>query len=272
MTDVPPFGYMLLPRQVFDEDQGDPLWHEKRARSKWEAWIDVIQLAAWKKSRYPTGHGVVELNRGEFVASRRYLARRWRWTEKAVRVWLANLQKGARIRAQRDEQAGTVYLIVKYDYYQSPEAYEGRKKGPANGQAGAQQGPKIEAVKAVRTKKPSAAGAAGSGLDVFPKADCDAAHDRWVLKLGAVEYPRFRKALLPVFRVTPRRYTAEELCNAIDAFEESRSTESPEWWSKWHVNKFASELPRWVQLGGMELFDNWGAPTERGRALKVFAA
>ena len=112
MTDGPPEGHIKVSRKVFDAEHGDPLWLEKREFSKWEAWIDVIQLAAWKAVKYTTQFGVIALERGEFIASRRHLAKRWRWSEKKVRVWLATLQKGSRLRAQRETESGMVYLIV----------------------------------------------------------------------------------------------------------------------------------------------------------------
>ena len=150
--DSPPLGHIKLARKAFDADRGDPFWLEARTFSRWEAWVDVIQLAAFKPSRFPTTHyGTLELQRGEFVASRRFLAKRWGWTEKRVRVWLAAVLDGARIRAQRETEAGTVYLIVNYDAYQSTPDAEGPAKGPPEGQARAQQGPKIEAVKSITT-------------------------------------------------------------------------------------------------------------------------
>lgn len=150
--DGPPLGHIKLARKAFSPDHGDPFWLEARTFSRWEAWVDVIQLAAFKPYRYQTVRfGVVDLERGEFVASRRHLAERWRWTEKRVRVFVEQMVKTARVRAQRETKAGTVYLVVNYDTYQNTQRSEGPAKGPVKGHAGAQQGPKREAVKAITT-------------------------------------------------------------------------------------------------------------------------
>jgi hypothetical protein len=135
-----PFGHIKLSRKVFDAEHGDPWWNEKRERTKWEAWVDVIQLAAFQPRRYVTRFGPVDLERGEFVASLRWLADRWKWSIKRVRGWLAVGTKQARLRAQRETDAGTVYLIVKYDMYQSAGLGVGTPQGTPEGIDGAQQG------------------------------------------------------------------------------------------------------------------------------------
>lgn len=138
-------GHIKLARRAFDPSHGDPLWLEARVYSRFEAWLDVIQLAAFKTRRHLTQYGPIELQRGEFVASVRWLADRWTWTVKRVRTWVATLEKWARLKAQRETQAGTVYLIVNYDRYQSNKPTEGTAEGTPSGTAGAQQGHKKEA-------------------------------------------------------------------------------------------------------------------------------
>jgi len=311
MNDGPPTaGHVKVSRKVFDAVHGDPLWLEKREFSRWEAWIDVIQLAAWKDSPYHTSSGIVRLRRGEFMASRRYLAKRWNWTEKRVRVWLDFMLDNGRLRTssgptlgpsevsaqQRDSSptpasqgpdsahggaltrahSATVYLIVKYDAYQSTESSKGPVRGPQKGQhSGAEtpeKGPKIEAVKAVRTKKLTDAGASAANLEAFPKSVCDAGHERWSSSIGAMPYGRFRRVLLPLYQAQPRCYDAAQLVSAIDAFVEAMTGDDPRWRGKWTVNRFAAELHQWARLGEQELVDEWGLPTDRGRAAGVFAA
>lgn len=151
---VPHQGHIKLARKAFDPHHGDPLWLEPREFSRWEAWIDLLQLAAFKERPHPTKYGVVDLKRGEFVASLRWMAKQWKWTVKKVRAWLGTLQKWARLQPQRETQAGTVYLIVNYDAYQRTAAAEGTAEGTENGTIGAQQGHKKEALKQVKHKNP----------------------------------------------------------------------------------------------------------------------
>jgi hypothetical protein len=237
VKDSDDFGHVKLARKMF---MSDDLWLEKREYSRFEAWIDVIQLAAWRAGRFVTQKCVVDLNRGEFVASRRYLARRWQWTEKKVRVWLENAQNGSRVTAQRETQAGTVYLIVNYDYYQSNNRTRGPAKGTSLGQAGAQQGPKIEAGKAGRSKElttlpdrsdsEARTGASDQlGLVVDPPSDVQVVLDHYVAvhpkrRPGEKERKTVERAL--------RSYSPAELCEAIDGNARD----------EWHASRHKHEL------------------------------
>lgn len=144
------WGYVKISRKAY---ANDPYWLEPRKFSKWEAWEDMIQMAAFKKHRRAVGLEQVTLERGELLASRRYLARRWRWTEKAVRGFLAILLRTERIRAQREAQVGTIYLLVNYGAYQAKGPTKGPAKGHARAQQGPSEGPKEKAGKAVKQEE-----------------------------------------------------------------------------------------------------------------------
>lgn len=153
MSKDAPRGHIKLARKMFDADHGDEWWNEKREFSRFEAWVDVIHMAAWKQRR----QGDAMLERGEFVASLRTLARRWGWSVKKVRSWILGGTNKGKLRAQREVQAGTVYLIVNYDMYQSGIEAKGTPGETQKGTAGAQEGHKKEAVKQLnRTTTPGA--------------------------------------------------------------------------------------------------------------------
>ena len=109
------YGHVKLSRKFF---ASDPFWNERRVFSRSEAWLDLIQRAAWKDHTRLVGGAVIELARGEILASIRFLASAWNWGEQKVRTFLALLKKMERISTQRETQAGTVYLLVNYDTYQ----------------------------------------------------------------------------------------------------------------------------------------------------------
>jgi hypothetical protein len=114
------YGYLKLSRKLFDG--ADPFWKEERVFSRFEAWIDLLQRAAWKSGRYATAHRLDQLERGEFVASLRFLGERWGWDKMRVQRYLAGLEKAGHLTRQREGQHGAVYLIVKYAAYQSERA------------------------------------------------------------------------------------------------------------------------------------------------------
>lgn len=106
-----------------------------------------------------------------------------------------------------------------------------------------------------------------SSLDRLPKAVCDAAWEAWTATIGAVDYGRFRKALLPAYQTAHGTApTGEELVNSIHAFDEVRSADKPAFQAKYTIALWASQLASYVRLGNMPLVDEWGEFTERGKA------
>jgi hypothetical protein len=130
-------GHINVSRKFF---QDDPWWNEPRTYSRAEAWLDFLHLAAYRSRVHMTTDGPIPLDRGQLVASYRYLAGRWGWSVKQVRTWIDTCQKWARIRAQRETHAGTVYAIANYDYYQGGGTAQGTPEGTGEGTEGAQQG------------------------------------------------------------------------------------------------------------------------------------
>lgn len=102
-------------------DGSDPFWAESREYSRAEAWIDLIQMAAYARHQKITGFAVETIERGEFVASVRFLGARWGWDKMRVSRFIALLEKMGRVARQRDGQHGAVYLLVNYDTYQIGE-------------------------------------------------------------------------------------------------------------------------------------------------------
>jgi hypothetical protein len=240
-------GHIKLSRKAFDLAAGDPFWHEHRVYSRWEAWVYVIQLAAFSARQYQTAHGTVQLERGEFVASLRFLAAHFKWNIKSVRTWIAACQKGARLRAQREAQAGTVYLIVNYDAYQSGAAPRGTPEGTPEGTEKAQQGhskgTRKEQVKAVTTL-PALPGAIRSDVDRVLAHYC-ACHPK--RRPGEKDRSLVARSL--------KTYTPEELCEAIDG------NAADDWAQKTGKHELAYALR-----------DNGQIDTYRAKAEKVGAA
>lgn len=183
-------GYITLSRRLFDSD----LWREPRPRTRLEAWLDLIQLAAFAPHPVQTASGVVTIQRGEVLASLRFLSTRWLWSVKQARGFLENLRRTERIRAQREAQSGTVYLIVNYDFYQTGGTPEDTATGIPEGTARAQQGHKDKKVN--KGKKESQNSASGSEDAVF-----EAIYAALPKRLGGHN----RKATYNAYRASIRR-------------------------------------------------------------------
>lgn len=87
-----------------------------------EAFIDLIQMAAFESKEVNINGNDFPLKRGQLVASRRYLARRWLWDVGTVRRFIDHLCQTGRCR-EDGRYSITVITIVDYDSYQgtSPE-------------------------------------------------------------------------------------------------------------------------------------------------------
>ena len=82
-------GYFNLHRKFFRHW----LWTEEpRTLSKAEAFLDLLPLAAFTRSKKVVGNGIIELERGQICGSERYLADRWKWSTKKVRAFLTLLE------------------------------------------------------------------------------------------------------------------------------------------------------------------------------------
>jgi hypothetical protein len=87
-----------------------------------EAWLWLIEHAAFLPHSRKIGHNRIELKRGQVAASMRYLAAAWKWSEARVRRFLRRLKSDAMIDAPNDAASDapvTVISLVKYDTYQA---------------------------------------------------------------------------------------------------------------------------------------------------------
>lgn len=75
-------GYIPISRKLFES----LWWLEEREFSKAEAWLDMIQSARFEASstKMLVGCKVIEVGRGEFPATIRFLAKRWGWNKNRV--------------------------------------------------------------------------------------------------------------------------------------------------------------------------------------------
>ncbi len=116
--------------------------------SKYEAWQDLLMEAKWKPFDVNNKGKVVNLSRGQLMAARAWLARRWNWSEKTVRTFLAKLESELMVRNEQGQSKGqrsghyaNVLTICNYDIYQTISELDDMTKGQSKGQSGASQGP-----------------------------------------------------------------------------------------------------------------------------------
>jgi hypothetical protein len=116
--------------------------------SKYEAWQDLLMEAQFRPFETRSKGKLITLQRGQLMAARSWLARRWNWTEKTVRVFLATLEADFMVRRDCGQQKGqqrantvNVITVCNYDIYQTAIELMEMEKGQQKDQPGASQGP-----------------------------------------------------------------------------------------------------------------------------------
>lgn len=107
-------GYIKLSRKFFSND----MWNEARTFSSCEAWLDLIQSARFEATprMESIGGREVSYTRGQYPASIRFLSKRWHWSERRVRTFLAFLKRENMITLSK-EQGMNIITLVKYNDY-----------------------------------------------------------------------------------------------------------------------------------------------------------
>lgn len=102
-------GFLPLPRDFFTQF----LWDEKRSFSKAEAYLDLLQFAAFAPSERFVSGKLIELDEGECIASVRFLAERWGWGKDKAAQFLQLLDT-RRITRRETRQGETVVILCRY--------------------------------------------------------------------------------------------------------------------------------------------------------------
>jgi hypothetical protein len=100
-----------------------------------EAWAWLIANAAYKPHSRRIGHAAINLQRGQFAGSLRFVAEKWQWSKSRVDRFLARLRE----RDMIGTDSGTGVMVVticNYDTYQPDLKVSGT---PENEKAGQQR-------------------------------------------------------------------------------------------------------------------------------------
>lgn len=125
-------GAFLLWRGVLDH----PIFKAEPYTER-EAWIWLIEAAAFKPHKTRVGRHVVPLERGQLAHSLRFLSGKWQWSIASVRRFLEKLENETMI----DTQTGTgitLITICNYNDYQTLAKENGTPAGTQTGTEAAQ--------------------------------------------------------------------------------------------------------------------------------------
>lgn len=113
-------NYITINRRIFNH----AFWKEHREYSKAEAWLDLLQQARFEVSegKMLIGMSVIRWNRGEVIASVRFLVKRWSWSIGKVTRFL-ELLRDEKMITTRVDNGQTIIMIINYNLYNYiPEA------------------------------------------------------------------------------------------------------------------------------------------------------
>ena len=105
-------GFFKLQRRFFNHY----LWLEHREFSRAEAFLDLLQLAAYAHTRRLVKGVLLDFLPGQLCGSERYLATRWNWSTKKVRNFLALLEVDHMVIREKKRE-GSKLTIVNYESY-----------------------------------------------------------------------------------------------------------------------------------------------------------
>lgn len=140
-------GYVLIARKLLNHPvvgAGKPVKPAKPNKptySRMEAWLDLLMMASYQDKKTKIGGKLYQLETGEAVCARAYLAARWNWTDKTVRAFIERLMSHSMVTKTREAkgQQANKLSICNYSEYQRPSPEMGQERGQQKGQKKGQQ-------------------------------------------------------------------------------------------------------------------------------------
>jgi hypothetical protein len=116
-------GWISLHRQFQDHW----LWEEPRKYSKAEAWLDILMSAAHKEYKAVINENIITCERGEWIASIRFLQKRWQWSNSKIVKFLLVLEKDDMLTLEK-KTGVTVIKVSNYNEHQDREEIKKTQK------------------------------------------------------------------------------------------------------------------------------------------------
>lgn len=116
-------GFIPVKRSLFEHF----LFKENRVFSRFEAWLDLIQMASFTdENRDIIAGRIISKNRGEVVASLRYLANKWNWSLGKVCDYIELLRSQDMVVATK-ENGITKIRLVNFDKHNKTQEKDSKK-------------------------------------------------------------------------------------------------------------------------------------------------
>ena len=107
-------GFFMLKRSFFSHW----LWDQDRVYNQGEAFLDLLQLAAFAPFKRVISGKLITIPVGGIAASERFLSERWKWSRTKVRHFLSLLEQDGMVKQEKD-QGQTVLILCNYAKHSS---------------------------------------------------------------------------------------------------------------------------------------------------------
>lgn len=241
-------GFFKLQRKFFK----NPMWLESRSFSRAEAFLDLLQSAAFIPTKRLCSGVMVELQIGQLIGSERYLSGRWGWSTKKVRSFL-DMAESEQMLVIEKKREGSIITLCNYERYANQGITE---EAPKKHERSAEEAPRkrIEEYKELEELQ----------LD-------DGAPEKMFLpsgwkRMGAASRKRIKssgmsermKKLGAVFqRRDTTLWTIEETIALIEADPTDAEIEG--------ITEFYESKPDWTRRSLSTLLNNWSGELDRAR-------
>lgn len=109
-------GFIKIGRSLFEHE----FFTEHREYSRFEAWLDLIQLCAFEENNTMLFRGrIIKWGRGQTIASVRYLQQRWGWKSTKKIISFLELLRSQKMIETDTSQGLQRITLCKYESYNS---------------------------------------------------------------------------------------------------------------------------------------------------------
>jgi hypothetical protein len=141
----------MIPRADLGLNEGGFVKIHRKLLDSWVAermdwlgiWVTMIALANWKPAKTVVDGNMIELQRGQFSHSQRYLCTRFNTSHKGLRHLFKLLEQDGMIDRTRTGRGQHIITICNYEEYQA----QGRSQGTVEAQSGHSEGTKYKNTK-----------------------------------------------------------------------------------------------------------------------------
>lgn len=177
-----------------------PMDPSRGAHSRAEAFVDLLMECRYEAGTVSNGGRKMVLQPGQLIGAISWLAARWNWTPKTVRLWLDKLQDDGMIERAVDANQGkqaAIITVCNYSEYQLVQEQQGQSKGTqgaSKGQAKGNSNKDKQGNKGTREQEESNPQTpTGGSLELLPDAPPKALPGKAVARIAFQQWQEFAR-------------------------------------------------------------------------------